>query len=141
MKKEKQSATLNFPSFSIIFVFQCGKLNETRLQKTKALKSFWRHFFRNVLHYRNKCQTPLHGHRLRTCCTTHQRMSSQQFYNLLYNKFTTNGQKFVTSQHLYTPRCWAPALRCGKFIVQQVVELLALYTSVAGVRVVEFGTN
>jgi len=30
-----------------------------------------------------------------------QRMSSQQFYNLLYNKFTTDGQKFATSQHLY----------------------------------------
>jgi len=26
----------------------------------------------------------------------HQRTSSQQFYNLLYNKFTTNGQKFAT---------------------------------------------
>ena len=48
----------------------------------------------------------------------HQRTSSQQFYNFLYNKFTTNGQKFATSQH------WALALRCGKFVVQQVVELL-----------------
>jgi len=40
-------------------------------------------------------KTPLHGHRLRTCCTTplHQRTSSQQFYNLLYNKFTTKGQR------------------------------------------------
>jgi len=45
-------------------------------------------------------------------------------------------------------RCWALALRCGKFVVQQVVELfcacplVVLYNmSVAGVRVVEFGTN
>jgi len=30
----------------------------------------------------------------------HQRTSSQQFYNLLHNKFTTKGQKFATSQHL-----------------------------------------
>jgi len=30
----------------------------------------------------------------------HQRMSSQQFYSLLYNKFTTNGQKFAESQYL-----------------------------------------
>jgi len=45
-------------------------------------------------------------------------------------------------------RCWALALRCGKFVAQQVVELLwwarplvVLYNmSVAGVRVVEFGT-
>jgi len=29
----------------------------------------------------------------------HQRISSEQFYNL-YNKFTTNGQKFATFQHL-----------------------------------------
>ena len=29
----------------------------------------------------------------------HQRTSSQQFYNLLYNKFTTNGQQFATSQY------------------------------------------
>jgi len=77
----------------------------------------------------------------------HQRTSSQQFYNLLYNKFTANGQKFATSQHLDMSRCWAVALRCGKFVVglQQVVELLWPYRwynmSVAGVRVVEFGTN
>ena len=62
----------------------------------------------------------------------HQRTSSQQFYNLLYNKFTTNGQKFATSQHLDMSIRWALALRCGKFlsvlggefVVQQVVELL-----------------
>jgi len=35
----------------------------------------------------------------------------------------TNGQKFVTSQHLDMPRCWSLPLRCGKFVVQQVVEL------------------
>jgi len=62
---------------------------------------------------------------------TYQRTSSQQFYNLLYNKLTTNGQKFATSQHLDMSRCWALALRCGKFVVQQVIELLSL--SVGGV--------
>ena len=75
----------------------------------------------------------------------------QQFYNLLYNKFTTNGQKFATSQHLDMSRCWAVALWCGKYVVQQVVELLwaacplvvlyNMYTALAGVRVVEFGSN
>jgi len=54
----------------------------------------------------------------------HQRTSSQQFYDLSYNELTTNGQKFATSQHLDLSRCWAVALRCGKFVVQQVVELL-----------------
>ena len=77
----------------------------------------------------------------------HQRTSSQQFYNLLYNKFTTNGQKIATSQHLDMSRCWALALWCGKFVVRQVAELLwacplvVLYNmSVASVRVVEFGS-
>ena len=31
---------------------------------------------------------------------------------------TTNGQKFATSQHLDVSRCWALALRCGKFVVE-----------------------
>jgi len=30
---------------------------------------------------------------------------------------TTNGQKNATSQHLDMSRCWALALRCGKFVV------------------------
>jgi len=44
-------------------------------------------------------------------------------------------------------RCWALALQCGKFVVQQVIELLwacpsvVLYNmSIAGARVVEFHT-
>jgi len=42
--------------------------------------------------------------------------------DMLYN--TTIGQKFAASQHLDMSRCWALVLRCGKFVVQQVVELL-----------------
>jgi len=48
-----------------------------------------------------KSQTPLHGHRLRTPAT-----------------HTTNGHKFATSQHLDMSRCWAVALRCGKFVLE-----------------------
>jgi len=55
----------------------------------------------------------------------HQRTSSQQFY-ILYNKFTTNGQKFATSQ------CQSPTSRHVVGGVQHV--------RIAGVRVVEFGT-
>ena len=99
-----------------------------------------------------KCQTPLHGHRLRivmlynttnggahnnstTWCTTNSPPTDK---NLPHPK----------SQHLNMSRCWALALRCGEFVVQQVVELLwacplvVLYNIyVAGVRVVEFGTK
>jgi len=79
---------------------------------------------RRIPYFReSKCRTPLHGHRLRTPATDtnnehHQRTSLQQFDNLLYNKFTTNGRKFATSQHLDMSRCWALALRCGKFVVE-----------------------
>ena len=76
----------------------------------------------------------------------YQRTSSQQFYNLLYNKFTTNGQKFATSQNRDVSRCWALALRRGKFVVQQVVEYCCELVrwrccTTPSVRVVEFGTN
>ena len=68
---------------------------------------FAAHWSRPVLK-RFKTQTPLHGHAPAT--------------DMLYN--TINGQKFATSQHLDILRCWALALRCGKFAVQQVVGLL-----------------
>ena len=59
---------------------------------------------------------------------------SQQFCNLLYNKFTTNGQKFATSQHLDMSRCWALALRCGKFLfVGVVVQQVRSRRSCSGV--------
>jgi len=61
----------------------------------------------------------------------HQRTSSQQFYNLLYNKFTTNGPKFATSQCQSSTSRHVKMLGCGKslsvggeFVVQQVVEFL-----------------
>ena len=87
------------------------------------------------------CQTPLHGHRLRICCTT----PTDELTTILQRvvqKFTTNGQNFATFQHLDMSRCWTLALRCGKYVVQQVIEflwarpLVVLYNmSVAGVRV------
>jgi len=83
---------------------------------TAKLCAQWRHGVSAKLHYTDAG----YGHVVQH----HQRTSSQQFCNLLYNKFTTNGQKFATSQHLDMSRCWALALRCGKFVVKQVVELL-----------------
>ena len=58
-------------------------------------------------------------------------------------------QKFATFQHLDMSRCWALALRCGKFVVEYCFELVrwwcplvVLYNmAVAGVRVVECGPN
>jgi len=45
-----------------------------------------------------------------TCCTT--------------NSSSIDTLIFATSQHLDMSRCWALALRCGKFVVQQVIGLL-----------------
>jgi len=100
------------------------------------------------------------------CCTTRP-SGLNLLYNILpamdmlYN--TTNGRAHnnsttccttnspITDKNWPHPNiltCRALALRCGKFVVQQVVELLwarplvVLYNmSVAGVRVVEFGTK
>jgi len=48
----------------------------------------------------------------------HQRTSLQQFYNLSYNKFTTNGQKFATSQYLDVEMLDSGIARCDKFVVE-----------------------
>jgi len=69
----------------------------------------------------------------------HQRTSSQQFYN----KFATSQCQSPTSRHVRMLGCGKFLSVGGEFVVQQVVELLwarPLVVSVAGVRVVEFGT-
>jgi len=43
------------------------------------------------------------------------------FYNLLYNKFTTNGQKFAAYQHLDMSRCW---LMAKLFVLQRPVKTM-----------------
>jgi len=50
----------------------------------------------------------------------HQRTSSEQFYNLLYNKFATS-----QAQHLDMLGCGKLLSVGGEFVVQQVVELLS----------------
>ena len=90
-------------------------------------------------------QTPLNGHRLRTPATS---TTNGRAHNNSTTCCTTNSpptdKKFATSQHLDMSRCWALALRCGKFVVEFLWArpLVVLYNmSVAGVRVVEFGPN
>ena len=76
----------------------------------------------------------------------HQQTSSQQFYNLLYNKFATSQCQSPKSRHVKMLGCGKFLSVSGEFVVQEVVELLwacplvVLYLSVAGVRVVEFDT-
>jgi len=78
----------------------------------------------------------------------HQRTGLQQFYNLLYNKFATSQCQSPTSPHVRMLGCGKFLSVGGEFVVQRVVELLwarplvAFYNmSVAGVRIVEFGTK
>jgi len=59
----------------------------------------------------------------------HQRTSSQQFYNLLYDKFTTNGQNFATFQHLDMSRCWA----LHGIAIWQICCRIVVSSSVGGV--------
>jgi len=69
----------------------------------------------------------------------HQRTSSQQFYN----KFATSQCQSPTSRHVKMLGCGKFLSVGGEFVVQQVVKLLRarpMVVSVAGVRVVEFGT-
>ena len=61
----------------------------------------------------------------------HQRTSSQQLYNLLYNKFATSQCQSLTPRHV-------EMLGCGKFL--SVGDVVAYSMSVAGFRVVEYGT-
>ena len=54
----------------------------------------------------------------------HQRTSSQQFYNLLYNKFATSQCQSPTSRHVKMLGCGKFLSVVGEFVVHQVVELL-----------------
>jgi len=83
------------------------------------------------------------------CNCHYERLASQAHTTVLQEpKSTTrtpatntiNGQKFATSQHLDMSRCWALALRCGKFVVE-LLWACPLVVFVAGVRVVKFGSN
>ena len=60
--------------------------------------------FRNFAHCTHSVSVSAKVHYTDTGYGHHQRTSSQQFYNLLYNKFTTNGQKFATSPDILTCR-------------------------------------
>jgi len=69
------------------------------------------------------CQTPLHGYRLRTCCTT----PPTDKLTTIYNCTTNLPHRNARAQHLNMSRCWAVAnflSAGGEFVVQQVVELL-----------------
>ena len=115
-----QGTLLLFPSLATnkLLTNQAGRVFRTEginapkgLEKTTVLYyTLLRCSISTKLHYTDSS----YGHVVQH----HQRTSSQQFCNLLYNKFITNGQKFATSQHLDMSRCWALSSRCGKFVVE-----------------------
>jgi len=80
-----------------------------------------------------KCQTPLHEHRLRTPPT--DTINGQAHNNSTacgtINSSPTDKQ-FATSQHVDMSRCWALALRCGKFVAE-LLWARPLVVSVGGV--------
>jgi len=68
-----------------------------------------------------KCQTPTGYGRV---VQHHQRTSSQQFYNLLYNKFATSQCQKPTSRHIKMLECGKFLSVGGEFVVQRVAELV-----------------
>jgi len=88
----------------------------------------------------SKARTPLHGHRLRTCCTTPPTDTTN---GRAHNNSTTNlPHRNARAQHLDMSRCWDVANFCPLVVnvVQQVAEwALPLVVFVSGV--VEFGPN
>jgi len=90
-------------------------------------------------------RTPVYGHVVQH----HQWTSSQQFYNLLYNKFTTKGTKIC-----HIPASWhVEMLGSGiamwqiccttscRIVVSSSIGGVVQHVRIAGVRVVEFGTK
>jgi len=151
--------SLSFWAHNNTLFYDCAQRPSSslcRLRRFKIIVSFPLHYITLYACYLTrlyetlctKCQTPLtdtgYGHVVQQ----HQRTSSQQFYNLLYNKFATSQCQSPTSRHVKMLGCGQfLSVGDGEFVVQQVVELLwarplvVLYMSVAVVRVVEFGTN
>jgi len=129
---------------SAISTHACFEWRVLQRSVKQIRQSNYENTFSAKLHYTDTGYGPLYMY------NTIQRTSSQQLYNLLCNKFATSQCHSPTYRHV-------KMLGCGKFLsvgsefvvpVQQVVELLwtcplvVLYNmTVAGVRVVEFGTN
>jgi len=73
------------------------------------------------------CQTPLHGHWLQSCCTTPPTDTTN---GQAHNNSTTNlPHRNARARHLDMSRCW------------DVADFCPLVVFVAGVRLVEFGSN
>jgi len=100
-----------------------------------------------LLKFCRKCQTPLHGHRLRTCCTTPPTDKLTAILQQICH-IAMPVPNISTCQDVGNLGCGKFLSVPGEFVVQQVVELLwarplvVLYNMfVTGVRLVEFGTK
>ena len=159
---DKPNSTLNFTNWNLMKAFVITLIRSLRVSQTETRVALVRFSHESgVVFQLNSYSTAeqavqviftLVHHRkllfsgIRTKSIVPNSTTRTPATDMLYN--TTNGQKFATSRHLDMSRCWTLALRCGKFVVQQVVDLLwacplaVLYNMfVAGVRVVEFGTK
>jgi len=95
-----------------------------------------------------KCQTPLHGHRLRTCCTTPptDKLTTilqpvvQQICHIAMPQPYISTCQDVGMWQIFVRWWWICCTISCRIVVSSSVGVL-YNTSVAGVRVVEFGTN
>ena len=100
--------------------------NISRHSATKGMYNFPNYLFLIILlcNYIQGTETDALIRRrvIAMCCS--QRTSSQQFYNLLYNKFATSQCQSSTSWHVKMLGSSKFLSVGGKFVAQQVVELL-----------------
>jgi len=96
-----------------------------------------------LIKYSAKAQTPLHGHRLRTCCAT---PPTDTINGRAHNNSTTNCHIAMPEPNISTcqdVRMWQIFVRWWWLCCTTSCELVrwwcSLVVSVAGVRVVEYG--
>jgi len=104
MKKLKSNTLIYFACYgnSLCVTHICGFSRNSRTDQVV--------FGTEVL-----CQTPLHGHQLRVCCTTPPTDKLTRILQLVVQKFATSQCQSPTSRRVNVG---------GEFVVQQVVELL-----------------
>jgi len=96
----------------------------------------------------SKCQTPLRGHRLRTCCTTPPtdklttilQLVVQQICHIAMPEPSISTCQDAGMWQIFVRWWWIYCTTSCRIVVSSSVGVL-YNMSVAGVRVVEFGTN
>jgi len=89
---------------------------------------------------RSKCQTPMHGHRLRTCCTTNSPPTDKNLPHHNARAYISTCQD-VGMWQIFV-RWWQICCTTScRIVVSLSVGGVVQHVRIAGVRVVEFGSK